>query len=130
VARPSLEGVLRTVEAYHTVVERLAGEHRIPAERVFVVLNRTGGRLSADEWHRAASQRSKRPFPPIIAQIPDNAAVGAAQDSRRLPLLMVDEFNRGLRPLADALLHQAGPVPSLQPASGRLINLGPIRIRV
>ena len=40
VARPSLEGVMRTVHAYRTVVERLAGEHRIAANGVFVVLNR------------------------------------------------------------------------------------------
>ncbi len=63
VARPSLEGVLRTVNAYRAVVQNLPGEHRIAAERVCVVLNRMGGRLSADDWHRAASQQSGKPFP-------------------------------------------------------------------
>ncbi len=131
VGRPSLEGVLRTVEAYRTVVERLPNEHRIAAERVYVVLNRVGGRLSADEWHRAASQEAGKPFPPIIAQIPDNVAVGAAQDNQRLPLLTVEEFNRGLKPLADVLLHQSQTqAASVQPARGRTINLGPIRIKV
>ena len=131
VARPSLEGVMRTVEAYRTVVERLPGEHRIAGDRVLVVLNRLGGRLSADEWHRAASQQSGKPFPPIIAQIPDNLAIGTAQDSRRLPLLSVEEFSRSLKPLADALLYQSHPpAASVQPANGRSVKLGPIKIKV
>jgi len=131
VARPSLEGVMRTVEAYRTVVEHLPGEHRIAAERVFVVLNRVGGRLSADEWHRAASQQANRPFPPIIAQIPDNVAVGAAQDNRRMPVLVVDEFNRCLRPLVDALLNQSSTQSTpVQNGHTRSYKIGPIRFKV
>ena len=131
VARPSLEGVMRTVQAYRTVVEHLPGEHRIAAERVFVVLNRVGGRLSADEWHRAASQQAGKPFPPIIAQIPDNVAIGAAQDNRRMPLLVVDEFNRSLRPLADALLNQSYSQTNMpQPGSARSFKVGPIKFKV
>ncbi len=132
VARPSLEGVLRTVNAYRAVVQNLPGEHRIAAGRVFVVLNRVGGRLSADDWHRAASQQAGTPFPPIIAQIPDNPAVGAAQDSRRLPLLSVDDFSRGLKPLADTLLHQpySPQGDAATTTGGRLFKLGPIKIKV
>ncbi len=134
VARPSLEGVMRTVEAYKTVVERLEGEHRIASDRVFVVLNRTGGRIPADEWHKAATQAAGKPFPPILAQIPDLPAVGNTQDNRRLPILTVDEFARALRPLADALLAQPGQPQFLSPAAGnnskRSISLGPIKIKV
>ncbi len=67
---------MRTVEAYRTVVERLAGEHHIPASGVYVVLNRMGGRMSLDEWHKAASALLGRPFPPVVAQIPDEPKVG------------------------------------------------------
>ncbi|RCK72769.1 MAG: Chromosome partitioning protein [Anaerolineae bacterium] len=103
VARPSLEGIMRTVEAYRTVVERLAGEHRISPNGVFVVLNRVGGRMTADEWHRGASSLLGRAFPPIVAQIPDDPQVGEMQDARRLPLHTCDGFARGLKPLGDAL---------------------------
>jgi len=103
VGRPSLEGVMRSVEAYRTVVERLAGEHHIPQSGVYVVLNRMGGRMGVDEWHKAASALLGRAFPPIIAQIPDDGRVGEAQDNRRMPLNVVDDFSRGLKPLADAL---------------------------
>ena len=124
---PSLEGILRTVEAYRTVVERLAGEHRIPAENIFLVLNRMGGRLSADEWHRAASQALGRSFPPVLAQIPDNPEIGMAHDKRRLPLLTSDEFNRGLRPLADAILRLPQQMPGsvAYPSAGKkVLHLG------
>lgn len=133
VARPSLEGILRTVEAYRTVVERLAGEHRIPAENIFLVLNRMGGRLSADEWHRAASQALGRSFPPVLAQIPDNPEIGMAHDKRRLPLLTSDEFNRGLRPLADAILRLPQQMPgtaAYPPAGKKVLHFGPIKVRL
>jgi len=116
VARPSLEGVMRTVEAYRTVVERLAGEHHIPAGGVYVVLNRTGGRMAVDEWHKAASTLLGRPFPPVVAQIPDEPRVGEAQDARRLPLNVADNFARGLKPLADALFSPQG---AQTPQNGR-----------
>jgi arsenite-transporting ATPase len=104
VARPSLEGVMRTVHAYRTVVERLAGEYRIPRNGVFVVLNRMSpGRIASDEWHRAASSLLGQPFPPIVAHIADEPLVGELQDRRRLPLLESDSFSRSLQPLANAL---------------------------
>jgi len=130
VSRPSLEGVMRTVEAYRTVVDRLAGEHRIPNDRVFIVLNRVGNRLNTDDWHRAATQQTGRPFPPIIAQIPDIPAVGREQDNRRLPILMVDEFSRALRPLVDSLLQSQAQFRAAAPAPRKEFRLGPIKIRL
>ena len=126
VARPSLEGVMRTVEAYRTVVERLAGEHCIAPENVHVALNRVGGRLDANEWHRAASFYLGRNFPPIVAQIPDSLEVGINQDNRRLPLLTCDEFSRALRPLVDAILRTPHSSPAeVKPMPARkVINLG------
>ena len=132
VARPSLEGVMRTVEAYRTVVERLEGEHRIPNDRVFVVLNRIGNRLAAEEWHRAATSSLGRPFPPIIAQIPDTPAVGNSQDSRRLPIVTVEEFSRTLRPLADTLLIQPGQSSQIVKPSAngkKSLNIGGIQVK-
>lgn len=129
VARPSLEGVMRTVEAYRTVVERLAGEHHIPPAGVQIVLNRTSGRMSVDEWHKAASGLLGRPFPPVAAQIAEDSRVGEAQDGRRIPLNMSDTFARGLKPLADALF-------SLQPheqpnnGKGRTFEIFGVRVRL
>ena len=128
VARPSLEGILRTVEAYRTVVERLAGKHAIPPGGVYVALNRVGGRLDANEWHRSASAMLGRAFPPVIAQIPDDPRVGGAQDQRSMPLMVSDDFARALKPLADALLSvkDGAPVESRK----RVIHLGPIKVKL
>lgn len=128
VTRPSLEGVMRTVEAYRTVVERLAGEHHIPASGVYVALNRTGGRMSVDEWHKAASGLLGRPFPPVMAQIPDDPKVGEAQDGRRLPLNTSDTFARGLKPLADALFSLPGSGQAK--SNGKVLDILGVRIRI
>lgn len=128
VARPSLEGILRTVEAYRTVVERLAGQHAIPSGGVYVALNRVGGRLDANEWHRSASAMLGRSFPPVIAQIPDDPRVGNAQDQRTMPLVASDDFARALKPLADALLAIKDGVPA--ESHKKTIHLGPIKVKV
>jgi arsenite/tail-anchored protein-transporting ATPase len=135
VARPSLEGVMRTVHAYRTVVERLAGEHRISPGAVFVALNRLGpGRMQPDEWHRLASSMLGGAFPPVIAQIPDDSQVGELQDRRRLPLMACESFTRGLAPLANALFSQQGAWPGAHAARPAArdwsFNLLGLRVRV
>ncbi len=131
VARPSLEGVMRTVEAYRTVVERLAGEHHIPASGVYVVLNRAGGRMALDEWHKAASALLGRPFPPVVAQIPDEPRVGEAQDGRKLPMNVSDAFARGLKPLADALFSPQGAQQTPQNGNGKkTFEIFGVRVKV
>jgi chromosome partitioning protein len=135
VARPSLEGVMRTVHAYRTVVERLAGEHRIPANGVYVALNRISpNRMTADEWHKAASGLLGQPFPPIAAQIPEDIQVGELQDRRRLPLMASEAFTRGLQPLANALFSTNGMAAagngSRQAGKGREINLLGMKVKV
>ncbi len=135
VARPSLEGVMRTVHAYRTVVERLAGEHRIAANGVFVVLNRiTSSRLSSEEWHKAASGLLGQPFPPIVAQIAEDIQVGELQDRMRIPLLTSDTFTRGLQPLANALFSNNGMHIAFgtnrSPQKGREINFLGIKVRL
>ncbi len=135
VARPSLEGVMRTVHAYRTVIERLAGEHRIPAQGVFVVLNRTGpSRLASQEWHRAASGMLGQPFPPIITEIPDDLQVAELQDRKRIPLLVSEPFTRSLQPLANALFSTNGTLPankvSRPGGNGREIRLFGVKVKV
>ena len=135
VARPSLEGVMRTVHAYRTVVERLAGQHRIAAHGVFVVLNRmTPNRMTSEEWHKAASSLLGQPFPPIVSQIADESVVGDLQDRKRIPLIASDSFARGLLPLANALFSTSGSVSSTKinkpQGKGRAIRLFGLKVKV
>jgi arsenite-transporting ATPase len=135
VARPSLEGVMRTVHAYRTVVERLAGEYRMAKSSVFVVLNRMNpGRMSGEEWHKAASSLLGAPFPPVITQVVDEALVGELQDRRRLPLQESDSFNRSLQPLANALFSPgslaAGAQASQTAQKSHAISLFGVKVRI
>jgi arsenite-transporting ATPase len=135
VARPSLEGVMRTVHAYRTVVERLAGEYRMARNSVFVVLNRmVPGRMSGEEWHKAASSLLGQPFPPIISQVADETMVGELQDRRRLPLQASESFNRSMQPLANVLFSPASLAPSVQAGQsgvkGHAISLFGVKVRL
>ena len=129
-ARSDNGGIYRTVEAYRTVAERLAGMHNIPTNRIYLALNRIEAhQVDPGTWHREASQRLGRAFPPIIAAIPHLQAVNQAQNERRLPLQVSDEFAEALKPLADALFVGNGNEKSAL-AQGRTLKLGPIKVRV
>lgn len=90
VARPSVEGVMRAVEAYRTVVERLGMENLLHPANVRVVLNQTSGRLDPSQWHdlanRYLSQNNKRlQFPPITVSIPRQDEIVQSQDQSAWP---------------------------------------------
>jgi arsenite-transporting ATPase len=135
VARPSLEGVMRTVHAYRIVVERLAGEYCIPRNGVFVVLNRTSpSRIASEEWHRAASSLLGQTFPPIVAHIADEPLLGELQDRKRLPLLESVSFARSLQPLANVLFSSSnqskGQNNGKAHSTGHEIRLFGLKVRV
>lgn len=109
VARPTLADAWCSVEAVRTVSERLAGQHRIPPEGIFVVLNRVRqGSMTASEWHGAASRALGRAFPPVVAAIPEDEAVEAAQNAGKPPAHASDRFARAVHTLADALFGKGG----------------------
>ena len=131
VSRATLADAWASVEAYRTVVQRAAGQHRIGAGNVVVVLNqREGGQLTPDEWHQAADSAAKNlglsGFPPVAAVLPYVPEVPLAQDQGRSPLDASDAFARPLHKLADMLFggeRQAGR------REGKAIKLGFIKIR-
>ena len=96
VARPSTEGVVRAVEAYKTVVERLA---ILPPEAIRVVLNRVGHRLTPEQWQNLASQILGRTFPtPIV--VPEDPRVGQAQDEGIWPPVRSEALRGAVETLA------------------------------
>lgn len=107
VARPTASGAQRTVEAYRTVVQRLAGEHRIAAANIFVALNMTAsGDYAPDEWHQmiaGALRKAGMGAPPVAVSIPEDTAVRVAQNEAKLAMLASDSLARGIHTLADAL---------------------------
>jgi len=131
VARPTLADAWASVEAYRTVVQRAAGQHRIPPGNVVVVLNqRVGGQLTTDEWHQAADTAARNlgmpGFPPVATVIPYVAEVPLAQDQGRAALDASDEFARPVLHLADMLFggERTGKKPE-----GKVWKFGFIKVR-
>ena len=111
VARPTVSDVWNSVEAFRTVTQKLAGQHRITPGNIFVVLNqRTNGMLTADQWHSAADAACRKlnlnvGFPPVMATIPFAAEVPLAQDNGRSALDASDEVARPIHRLAETLFN-------------------------
>ncbi len=113
VARPTVADAWCSVEAVRTVSERLSGQHRIPPEGILMALNRVRpGGMSAGEWHAAATKALGRPFPPVVASIPDDPAVEEAQNAGKPPAHVSDKFARAIHALADVLLGKAAAAPA------------------
>jgi len=135
VCRATLSDVWSSVEAFRTVTQQAAGQHRINPGNVLVVLNqRVNGQLSADEWHRAADSASRKAglnlgFPPVSAVIPFIPDLSAAQDAGRPALDASDEFARPIHRIADAMFGTVVAGNGAKADGGKVWSLGPIKIR-
>lgn len=137
VARPTLADALRSVEAYRAVTERLAGQHRIPPEGIRVALNQAHPTAWPPQaFHDACTtlldRQRKKSFPPIVATIPFDPRVPAAQNERQVPLFTAQEFQRGLMPVAEACLQvRATPLATPnEPPAAKTMKLGPVRLKL
>ncbi len=134
IARPTVSDVWTSVEAFRTVTQKSAGQHRITPGNIFVVLNqRTGGMMTPDEWHRAADAACRKlglgvGFPPVVAVIPYVPEVSVAQDNGRSALDSNDEFARPIIKLSDMLFGSAVGVPAARDDSS-VLKFGPLKIR-
>lgn len=133
VCRATLADAWSAVEAFRTVTQQAAGQHRIAPGNVFVILNqRVNGQLTADEWHRAADSACRKAglslgFPPVAAVIPFIPDLSAAQDAGRPVLEASDEFARPVHRLADGLFGNVAPTAKVD--GGKVWKLGPLKIR-
>jgi cellulose biosynthesis protein BcsQ len=91
----------------HTLVlllERLVGEHRIPREAIYLVLNQVSDRspISVSGFH-AELVDSYGWAPPVAAVIPYIPAISHSQDEQIPAVTRVEDLAKGVRNLADAL---------------------------
>ena len=120
VARPSIEGVMRTVTTYRTVVERLGADSLLHPQAIRVVLNRVNDRrLDPGAWHALATRYHQKPFPALTAVVPDDPAVGEAQDNADVPLLVSRQFAAAVGALAADLFGAVAPTPKAAPVAPR-----------
>jgi MinD-like ATPase involved in chromosome partitioning or flagellar assembly len=134
VARPTNSDALRSVEAFRTVTERLKGQHRVSRAGLRVVLNQVRtGLHSAKEFHEACAALlgAQHTFPPIVATLPDDPRVPAAQNARQIPLQAAPDFARAFGPVAETCL-QITPATAATPAAAApakpKFQLGPITV--
>ncbi len=93
--------------ARHTLIlllERLVGEHRIPREAIYLVLNQVTERspISLRGFHDELVG-SYGWAPPVAAVIPYNPAISQAQDEQIPAVTRVEDLAKGVRSLADFL---------------------------
>ena len=134
VARPTVADAWMSVEAFRTVTQKIAGQHRITPGNIFVVLNqRTNGHLTADQWHTAADSACRKlnlnvGFPPVMATLPYSVDVPLAQDGGRSALDASDEVARPIHRLAEALFGGIAAAPQERKGGG-VVRIGPLKIR-
>ena len=134
VARPTVADAWMSVEAFRTVTQKIAGQHRITPGNIFVVLNqRTNGHLTADQWHTAADSACRKlnlnvGFPPVMATLPYSVDVPLAQDGGRSALDASDEVARPIHRLAEALFGGIAAAPQDR-KDGGVVRIGPLKIR-
>jgi arsenite-transporting ATPase len=131
VSRPTAAGAQRTMEAYRTVVKRLAGEHRISPANIMVVLNMaTGGDYAPDEWHQMMAGALKKAglgAPPIAVVIPEDPSIRVAQNNGKVAMQVSDTLARGIHKLADALFGTGAEAPEEE---SRGLKIGGLRFRI
>jgi arsenite/tail-anchored protein-transporting ATPase len=135
VCRPTLADAWKAVDAVRMVTQKAAGQFRIDAANILVVLNqRTQGQLTAGEWHKAADQAARSAglssgFPSIAAVVPFIAELPPAQDAGRPAMDASDEFARQMNRLADTLFGSVVGQGEKAIDNSKVFKIGPIKIR-
>lgn len=134
VAEPTIMSAYAAVAAFRLLTETLAGQHRIPTENIFLVLNKqmSSDNLSPADFHKGAQEFLGRAFPPVIGTIPFDPRVRLAVNESKSPLLYVDAFGQAVRSLVDNFyMSGAGGRVSVPGAAPRkTFSLGGLRIKV
>jgi len=133
VSNPTIDHAVITAEAYRVVFQKLAGQHRVGASNVFIVLNRgRSGLLGMNEWHEAARTFAQsagvQGFPPVTAVIPEIPEVAVTANAGRSVLTASENFARPIHKLGDLLFGQKTGDNGFRSGAG-VVKLGPIRIR-
>jgi Flp pilus assembly CpaE family ATPase len=104
VTRCTLADMTATRHTLILLLERLVGEHRIPREAIYLVLNQVNDKapISPRGFHDELVA-SYGWAPPVAAVIPYSPAISQAQDEQIPAVTRVEPLARGIRTLADAL---------------------------
>ncbi len=109
VARCTMADMTATRHTLILLLERLVGEHRIPREAIYLVLNQVQDKaaLSPGEFHQGLVANYGW-APPVAAVIPYLPAITRIQDEQVPVVKRVDELEKAIRKLADQLYPKQG----------------------
>ncbi len=90
-------------------MERMRGEHRIPQESIFMVLNQASdrSRITPSQFYQELVQ-SYGWAPPVLAVIPYDQNIPNTQDDRVPVVGKVDGFTKGIRTIINGLFPGMG----------------------
>ena len=110
VARCTMADMAATRHTLILLLERLVGEHRIPREAIYLVLNQVQDKaaLSPSEFHQGLVANYGW-APPVAAVIPYLPAIPRLQDEQVPVVKRVDELEKAIHKLADQLYPRRGP---------------------
>ena len=130
VARPDTPGVYSALQAVHLVKDVMAGQHAIPAEAIYLVVNRARDTtLRPDEMVKCGKDE-RRDFPPLAAAIADDASVELAVNRREAAYYRSDVLRGAAKTLGNLLFPAAVATPIEAAPPTRVIRLGPVRVRL
>lgn len=111
VARPTLADANKMLQIYQLLTRRLAVEHAIPRENIFIVLNMCtkDDNISPAAFTKMLQEASGDSVPPVIAVIPFDPAIPAIQNAGELPLLKSDPFRKAVEGVADVFYRGVTP---------------------
>jgi Flp pilus assembly CpaE family ATPase len=104
VTRISLADLAATRHLLVLLLEKLRGEHRIPRESIYLVLNQVSERSSITP--RGFYEELVQSYgwaPPVLAVLPYDPGISHAQDSQKPALLTVDSLADGTRAIIQGL---------------------------
>jgi MinD-like ATPase involved in chromosome partitioning or flagellar assembly len=128
--RPDTTGLLAARVTTTMIFEQMAGQHRIPPEGVYVVLNRVHEQsIPAPEFSRYGGNLCRN-FPPVAATIPDDREIEAAINQSAPPYYRSRVLAQAAQTLGGLLFASTLAPRSEVAKPAKTFNLGPIRIKV
>jgi len=135
VALPGYTDQVKTVQTIKLLTETLAGQHRIPKENIFIVLNqfnRETDNLLPDAFHQGAASFLGGWFPPVLTTIPFSPRVRPLQNEGKMPIVFDDAFGGGVRSLISAFYPNlsGGTANAVKQAAGKGLSLFGLKLKV
>jgi hypothetical protein len=135
IALPGYTDQVKTVQTVRLLTDTLAGQHRIPKESIFIVLNqfsRETDNLLPDAFHQGAAAFLGGWFPPVLTTIPFSPRVRPLQNKGKMPIVMDDTFGKGIHSLVSAFYPNLAGVGGTAPkgAAGRGFRLLGIKLKM